>query len=45
MHYVNLDECVEFIEDLMIKHGPIDGLMGFSQVVFENFLSFREIMD
>ncbi|KAH7679640.1 Dihydrofolate reductase protein [Dioscorea alata] len=31
MHYVNLDECFEFIEDLIIKHGPIDGLMGFSQ--------------
>ncbi|KAL0908622.1 hypothetical protein M5K25_023126 [Dendrobium thyrsiflorum] len=27
----NFDECLSYIEDLMIKHGPFDGLMGFSQ--------------
>ncbi|KAH0451876.1 hypothetical protein IEQ34_019175 [Dendrobium chrysotoxum] len=27
----NFDECLAYIEDLMIKHGPFDGLMGFSQ--------------
>lgn len=29
--YTNFDECLAYIEDCMIKHGPIDGLMGFSQ--------------
>nr|GLL18363.1 esterase AGAP003155-like [Ipomoea trifida] len=29
--YENFDECVEYIEDYMIKHGPFDGLLGFSQ--------------
>ncbi|KAJ0984687.1 hypothetical protein J5N97_003043 [Dioscorea zingiberensis] len=29
--YKKLDECIAFIEDLMIKHGPFDGLLGFSQ--------------
>jgi len=29
--YRNLDKCVDYIEDLMIKQGPFDGLMGFSQ--------------
>lgn len=34
MEYRNFDECLAYIEDLMIKHGPFDGLMGFSQVCF-----------
>ncbi|GAB4844934.1 hypothetical protein Ancab_038329 [Ancistrocladus abbreviatus] len=29
--YTNLEECLEYIEECMIKHGPIDGLLGFSQ--------------
>ncbi|XP_021743625.1 dihydrofolate reductase-like [Chenopodium quinoa] len=29
--YNNFEECLEYIEELIIKHGPIDGLMGFSQ--------------
>ncbi|KAL6573119.1 hypothetical protein OROHE_002595 [Orobanche hederae] len=29
--YENFDECLAFIEDLIIKHAPIDGLLGFSQ--------------
>ncbi|XP_058747769.1 uncharacterized protein LOC131620653 [Vicia villosa] len=29
--YTNFDECLQFIEDYMIKHGPFDGLLGFSQ--------------
>ncbi|KAI8536287.1 hypothetical protein RHMOL_Rhmol10G0245700 [Rhododendron molle] len=27
----NFDKCLPYIEDYMIKHGPFDGLMGFSQ--------------
>ncbi|KAJ9673956.1 hypothetical protein PVL29_023483 [Vitis rotundifolia] len=29
--YTNFDECLAYIEDYMIKHGPFDGLLGFSQ--------------
>lgn len=29
--YTNFDECLRYIEDFMIKHGPFDGLLGFSQ--------------
>ena len=29
--YTNFDECLQYIEDYMIKHGPFDGLLGFSQ--------------
>lgn len=29
--YENFDECLAYIEDCMIKHAPIDGLLGFSQ--------------
>ncbi|RWR92478.1 dihydrofolate reductase [Cinnamomum micranthum f. kanehirae] len=29
--YENFDECLAYIEDFMIKQGPFDGLMGFSQ--------------
>ncbi|URE21539.1 Serine hydrolase (FSH1) [Musa troglodytarum] len=32
LEYRNLDKCFAYIEDLMIEHGPFDGLMGFSQV-------------
>ncbi|KAE9587111.1 putative alpha/Beta hydrolase [Lupinus albus] len=31
--YTNFDECLKYIEECMIKHGPIDGLLGFSQGV------------
>ncbi|XP_022751114.1 esterase C25G4.2-like isoform X1 [Durio zibethinus] len=27
----NFEECIAYIEDHMIKHGPFDGLLGFSQ--------------
>lgn len=30
--YQNFDECLAYIEESIIKHGPIDGLLGFSQV-------------
>jgi hypothetical protein len=30
--YTNLEECRQFITDYMEKHGPFDGLMGFSMV-------------
>jgi len=30
--YTNFDECLAYIEDFMIKNGPFDGLLGFSQV-------------
>ncbi|CAI9116196.1 OLC1v1017285C3 [Oldenlandia corymbosa var. corymbosa] len=29
--YENFDECLAFVEDYMIQHGPFDGLLGFSQ--------------
>lgn len=29
--YQNFDECLEYIEECMIKLGPFDGLLGFSQ--------------
>ncbi|GMP80422.1 hypothetical protein CsSME_00035526 [Camellia sinensis var. sinensis] len=29
--YKNFEECLAYIEECMIKHGPIDGLLGFSQ--------------
>ncbi|GAB4861324.1 hypothetical protein Ancab_036485 [Ancistrocladus abbreviatus] len=29
--YTSFEECLEYIEGCMIKHGPIDGLLGFSQ--------------
>ncbi|XP_050253312.1 uncharacterized protein LOC126699500 [Quercus robur] len=29
--YTNFDECLAYIEDYMIKNGPFDGLLGFSQ--------------
>ncbi|XP_022961839.1 dihydrofolate reductase-like [Cucurbita moschata] len=29
--YRNFDECLSFIEDYMLKHGPFDGFLGFSQ--------------
>ncbi|KAK1396048.1 FSH1 domain-containing protein [Heracleum sosnowskyi] len=29
--YTNFDECLKYIQEYMIKHGPIDGLLGFSQ--------------
>ncbi|XP_010266516.1 PREDICTED: esterase OVCA2-like [Nelumbo nucifera] len=31
VQYRNLQECLQYIEDYMIKHGPFDGLLGFSQ--------------
>ncbi|XP_060198988.1 uncharacterized protein LOC132627592 isoform X2 [Lycium barbarum] len=29
--YQNFDNCLAYIEECMIKHGPFDGLLGFSQ--------------
>uniref|UniRef100_A0A2P2JYC2 Uncharacterized protein MANES_12G128800 n=1 Tax=Rhizophora mucronata TaxID=61149 RepID=A0A2P2JYC2_RHIMU len=29
--YRNFAECLAYIEDYMIRHGPFDGLLGFSQ--------------
>ncbi|XP_015168499.1 UPF0483 protein CG5412-like isoform X2 [Solanum tuberosum] len=29
--YENFDKCLEYIQECMIKHGPFDGLLGFSQ--------------
>ncbi|KAI3887954.1 hypothetical protein MKW92_036710 [Papaver armeniacum] len=31
MEYKNLDECIDCIQDCMLKLGHFDGLMGFSQ--------------
>ncbi|KAG6493300.1 hypothetical protein ZIOFF_048279 [Zingiber officinale] len=30
--YENLEECISFLCDYMMKNGPFDGLLGFSQV-------------
>lgn len=30
--YTNFEECLVYIEDYMLKNGPFDGLLGFSQV-------------
>ncbi|TMW83388.1 hypothetical protein EJD97_001875 [Solanum chilense] len=29
--YENFDKCLDYIQECMIKHGPFDGLLGFSQ--------------
>jgi len=29
--YTNLDECISYLCDYMVKNGPFDGLLGFSQ--------------
>lgn len=29
--YINFEECLAYIEDYMLKHGPFHGLLGFSQ--------------
>ncbi|KAE8671509.1 hypothetical protein F3Y22_tig00111947pilonHSYRG00156 [Hibiscus syriacus] len=29
--YTNFEECLEYIENYMIKNGPFDGFLGFSQ--------------
>ncbi|KAM7253431.1 hypothetical protein ACFE04_026049 [Oxalis oulophora] len=29
--YTNFEECLVYIEDYVIKHGPFDGFLGFSQ--------------
>ena len=35
--YTNFEECLDYIEECMINHGPIDGLLGFSQVCYFYF--------
>jgi hypothetical protein len=32
--YGNFEECIAYIEDYMLKNGPFDGVLGFSQVWF-----------
>ncbi|KAL3355351.1 hypothetical protein AABB24_019426 [Solanum stoloniferum] len=29
--FYNFEECLEYIEDFMLKNGPFDGVLGFSQ--------------
>jgi hypothetical protein len=29
--YTNLDECISYLCDYMVKNGPFEGLLGFSQ--------------
>ncbi|KAG6598715.1 hypothetical protein SDJN03_08493, partial [Cucurbita argyrosperma subsp. sororia] len=29
--FANVEECLQFIENHMLEHGPFDGLLGFSQ--------------
>ncbi|KAI3954542.1 hypothetical protein MKW92_039166 [Papaver armeniacum] len=31
IEYRNFDECLEYVEYIMMKQGPFDGLLGFSQ--------------
>lgn len=31
--YSNFEECLAYIENYMIVHGPFDGFLGFSQVM------------
>ena len=38
--YSNFEECVAYIEDYMVKNGPFDGLLGFSQVRLEYITKF-----
>lgn len=38
--YRNFEECLAYIEDYMIKNGPFDGLLGFSQVCFDSLARF-----
>lgn len=33
IEYENFENCLEYLEDRMIKLGPFDGLIGFSQVI------------
>lgn len=30
--YRKFEECIAYIENYMIRHGPFDGILGFSQV-------------
>lgn len=30
--YTNFEECLAYIEDYMLKNGPFDGFLSFSQV-------------
>lgn len=30
--YIDFDKPIEYVEECITKHGPIDGLLGFSQV-------------
>ncbi|KAK3000640.1 hypothetical protein RJ639_022424 [Escallonia herrerae] len=39
--YQHFEECLDYLEDYMIKHGPFDGLLGFSQD-FTEFKNFDE---
>lgn len=39
--YTKFDETIKYIEDSMIKHRPIDGLLGFSQVHDTIFSFYR----
>ncbi|XP_059624202.1 rhodanese-like domain-containing protein 6 isoform X2 [Cornus florida] len=32
--YYNFEECLAYLENFMINHGPFDGLLGFSQGAF-----------
>nr|VDD05519.1 unnamed protein product [Brassica rapa] len=34
IEYENFENCLEYLEDRMIKLGPFDGLIGFSQYIY-----------
>jgi calmodulin len=39
--YTNLDECISYLCDYMVKNGPFDGLLGFSQVISPKRIAFN----
>lgn len=43
--YTNFDNCLEYLEDRMIKLGPFDGLIGFSQVIISTFQFASTVSD
>lgn len=43
--YTNFENCLEYLEDRMIKLGPFDGLIGFSQVIIYTFQFSSTVSD
>jgi hypothetical protein len=41
--YTNFEECLAYMEDYMLKHGPFDGVLGFSMVRLSEKLFYLSI--